>query len=312
MTLQNNLTPLHQGISADVQSDKEDFCALVARLNKLAPYDGSFDLTGERVNVMRASQTATERTYLLAQPSICIVPQGVKSVSLAQSKVEYLEDPSSIVVYAAEVPINLKIIEASPEVPYFCLMIPLQPKKINELLLRVFPNGVPKTNKVHAVYVENSDPKIIQAATRLLELVEQQEYTELLVPLVIDEILIRLLTSPVGPAIAQIGLADSHAEKITQAIAWLKQNYAKPIKMEELAKITGMSVSSFHNHFKAITSMSPLQFQKTLRLQEARSLMRTKMMDVSTTAFAVGYTSTSQFSREYAREFGVPPSKDIG
>lgn len=279
-------------------------------LSRMAPYDGSFELVDKGIHVFRSSRMASETTCMLAQPSICIVSQGAKYVSLASSGFDYFEDQSTMVVYAAEIPITVKITKASPEEPYFCLMIPLHPQQLNTLVMKVFPNGVPKTNKVRSVYIGDNDFKIIKSAIRLLELIEQQDCTELLVPLAIDEILIRLLHSSVGPAIAQIGIADSHAEKVTKAITWLKNNYAEPIKMEELAKITGMSISSFHTHFKAITSMSPLQFQKTVRLQEARMLMRTKMMDVSRAAFEVGYSSSSQFSREYVRAFGVPPSKD--
>lgn len=130
-------------------------------------------------------------------------------------------------------------------------------------------------------------------------------------PLVIDEILIRLLRSPAGPAIAQIGLTDSYAQKVARAISWIKNNYAEPVLVEDLAKISGMSTSSFHLHFKEITAMSPLQFQKAIRLQEARNLMFAKMIDVSSASLQVGYASVSQFSREYARYFGSSPNKDI-
>lgn len=133
----------------------------------------------------------------------------------------------------------------------------------------------------------------------------------MLVPLVIDEILIRLLRSPAGPAIAQIGLTDSNAHKVSRAISWIKDNYALPIKIDELAKVASMSPSSFHSHFKSITSMSPLQFQKTMRLHEARNFMITEMMDVSTACHEVGYSSVSQFSREYSRLFGSSPSRDV-
>lgn len=303
-------TPLNDSWPTSQLANRQGLKALAQLLTKMAPYDGQFQLTPEGINVTRSSHPASERTFLLAHPSICIVSQGAKAVSLVQGEMEYVEDASTMVVYAAEIPITVKITEASVEQPYFCLMIPLHAKRLNELMLKVFPNGVPKTDRVRSVYVGNTDPNIVKSAYRLVELIEQQDTTDLLVPLAIDEILIRLLRSPEGPAIAQIGITDSHAEKVTKAISWLKDNYSKPVKMDELARITGMSVSSFHSHFKAITSMTPLQFQKTLRLQEARSLMRTKMLDVSTAAFTVGYSSSSQFSREYAREFGVPPSKD--
>lgn len=298
--------------SDDARADHQrSMQALTRQLAKMAPYDGAFELISGGVKVFRSSKTGPEKIHLLAQPSICIVPQGAKVVSIGQSGLEYVEDANTMVVYAAEVPINIKVTEASPQAPYFCLMLPLQSEQLNKLTMRVFPRGVPKSQNVRSVYVGENNQKILESALRLLELIEHQDLTELLAPLVVDEILIRLLYSTVGPAIAQVGIADSHTEKVAKAISWLKNNYAEPIKMEELARLTGMSVSSFHSHFKSITAMSPLQFQKTVRLQEARTLIRTRMMDVSSAAFAVGYSSSSQFSREYTRAFGVPPSKDM-
>ena len=288
---------------------KGDLDALSRLLEKDAPNDDTFELTKEGLQIVRASKPDERQTYMLSLPGICIVPQGSKSVSLAQDSFEYGE--TSMVVYAAEVPINIQVTKASKDKPYLCLVIPIDPRRLGELIMKVFPNGVPKTDGVRAAYVGENNPKIIKSSIRLMELIEQQEDADLLVPLVIDEILIRLLRSPAGPSIAQIGITDSHAEKVSKAITWLKDNYAKPVKMEDLAKIAGMSASSFHTHFKNVTDMSPLQFQKTLRLQEARSMMLTKMMDVSSASYGVGYSSPSQFSREYSRFFGISPAKDI-
>jgi len=135
--------------------------------------------------------------------------------------------------------------------------------------------------------------------------------SELLAPLVVDEILIRLLRSPIGVGVAQMGFAESNVHRIAKAISWLHDNFSQPVKVEELAKLVHMSASSFHEHFKSITSMSPLQYQKVLRLQEARRLMLSTMMDAGTTSQRVGYLSPSQFSREYSRFFGNAPTKDI-
>ena len=143
-----------------------------------------------------------------------------------------------------------------------------------------------------------------------MDLILQQEDADLLVPLVIDEMLIRLLRSPAGPTIAQIGITDSSAQKIAKSISWLRKTMPRR-SASNLAAIAGMSPSSFYSHFKSITSMSPLQFQKTLRLQEALNLMITRRVDVSNASLQVGYASLSQFSREYSRLFGYPPSRDI-
>lgn len=291
------------------ESNQSNLKKLAHLLEKYAPHDNRFDLTDDGLYIVKASKTTENKTYNISQPGVCIVAQGAKAVSLAQHSYEYNE--SNMVVYSAEVPMSAKITQASKEEPYLCLVIPIDPHKLNELILKVFPNGAPKADNVQAIYLGQSVPQIIKSAIRLMELIMAQEDVDLLVPLAIEEILIRLLRSPAGVDIAQIGITDSNTQKISKAISWLKEHYANPIKIEELAKIAGMSVSSFHTHFKTVTSMTPLQFQKALRLQEARNLMLTKSLDVSTVSYEVGYASSSQFSREYSRFFGVSPAKDM-
>ncbi|WP_218312258.1 AraC family transcriptional regulator [Alteromonas antoniana] len=292
----------------DISPAENDLRELTRLLAKYAPHDGGFDLAECPLHVVRSSVMFTEQMYTLSQPSICIVPQGAKHVTLAQDSFEY--DQKRMVVYAAEVPIHVRVTRASVEKPYYCLVIPINPKALNRLVLKVFPNGVPRCEKTRAIYVGESNARLVNAARRMMEIIEQQEDIDLLVPHVIDEILLRLLRSPVGPAVAQIGIADSKIEKIANAISWIKAHFAETIKVDELAKRAGMSTSSFHTHFKEVTQRSPLQFQKILRLQEARELLRGNLLDVTSVAFQVGYASASQFSREYTREFGVPPSKD--
>ncbi|MCP5126330.1 MAG: AraC family transcriptional regulator [Gammaproteobacteria bacterium] len=289
--------------------DSGDLKKLADLIAQFAPHDGRFQLLGYGLHVVKETKTTAETTRTMSQPGMCIVAQGAKRVSLAHHSFEYNE--SRMVVYAAEVPVGASIVKASSEEPFLCLVVPLDPQKLIELILKIFPQGVPKTLDTQAIYVGNSNPKIVTAAIRIMSLILQQEEADLLVPLVIDEILIRLLRSPAGPSIAQIGITDSHAQKVSKAISWLKENYATPIKIEELAAISRMSPSSFYSHFKSLTSMSPLQFQKTLRLQEARNLIMTRRVGVSSAGFQVGYASLSQFSREYSRLFGCSPSKDI-
>src|SRR4028119_1414573 len=156
-----------------------------------------------------------------------------------------------------------------------------------------------------------ADAHIIDAAARLVELIEQPVEAELLAPLRRDEILIRLLRSPMGSRVARIGQAGSSMQRIANAVSWLRINFDQPANVEELAKLVNMSVTSFHRQFKAVTGMSPLQYQKTLRLQEARRLMLTSMMDAGAAGRRVGYMSAAQFSREYSRFFGSAPTRDI-
>jgi AraC-like DNA-binding protein len=245
----------------------------------------------------------------VAQPALCIVAQGSKNVMLGQEVYEY--DASRMLVYSVDLPVTGRITRASYSEPFLGFKLVLDPHKIAELVLRVYPHGLPRVHESRGLYVGQINMSIIKAATRLLELMAEPGDDELLAPLVIDEILIRLLRSPIGAQVAQIGLAESNVNGIAKAVSWLRANFSQPMKVEDLAELAHMSVSSFHQHFKSVTSMSPLQYQKVLRLQEARRLMLSKMMDASTASSRVGYVSASQFSREYSRLFGNSPTKDI-
>lgn len=287
---------------------RHNLAKLVRLSEKYAPYDGAFELPFDGLLAVRASQVQDEETFMVSKPGLCVVAQGAKAVASAKEVFEY--DANKLVVYVAEVPIHVKIAKATPDEPYLCIVIPIEASMLAELISKVFPRGVPKRESTRAIYVGDCNYKIVDSTVRMLELIEQQDDMDLLIPLMVEEILIRLLRSPEGASIAQISIHDSNAYKISKVISWLKSNYTQSIKMEELAKIAGMSISSFHVHFKEVTTLTPLQFQKTLRLQEAKNLITSQMMDISSAALAVGYSSSTQFSREYARMFGVSPSKD--
>lgn len=296
-------------IQASNQPLKSDIERLTKYLDRYAPREGTFELCPLGLQVVKAFKTSQKSSHTLSNPALCIVTQGSKCVSTADSFIEY--NDNNMVVYAAEIPIHVRVTKASVEEPMLCLVIPLDPQHLNELIFKVFPHGVPKSQNAQAIYVGDSNTHIIKSAIRIMDTIQEDDSSELLLPLIIDEIIIRLLKSENGPAIAQIGIVDSNAHKVSKAITWVKENYKKSIKSEDLAKIAGMSLSSFHAHFKSITSMSPLQFQKTLRLYEAKNLIMSRTMDISNAAYEVGYASTSQFSREYSRCFGASPTKDI-
>jgi AraC-like DNA-binding protein len=285
----------------------------VTRLGELikiyAPYDGSFETKIPGVHTFRRSKMNTAKLHVFAQASLCVVAQGSKTVMLDKEVFEY--DASKMIVYSLDMPVTIQVTQASSAEPLLGVRIDLDPQKIAELALRVYPHGIPPVRENRAIYVGHSDEKIINAAVRLLELIPQPEEAQILGSLVVDEILIRLLRSPIGPRVAQIGLKDSGLHGVSKAVNWLRSNFSQPVKMEALAKLANMSVSTFHNHFKAVTSMSPLQFQKVLRLQEARRLMFSSMMDAGLASRQVGYISASQFSREYGRFFGGAPTKDV-
>lgn len=287
---------------------QQEMQTLATLIDGFTQGDGRFDLDINGVHVVKASHTVEETTLTLSQPGVCIVAQGAKSVALAEEAFTY--DQSQMVVYAAEVPIHYKYENATPEYPYLCLVVPFDIKRLSEIIVKVFGDGLPKLSSARAIYLGKSNQKIVQSSIRLLELIQNQDDSDLLVPLVVEEILIRLLRSDAGPLIAQVGLHDSGAHKISRAISWIKEHYAQSISVDDMAKIAGMSTSSFHSHFKALTSMSPLQFQKTYRLHEARNFLYRDAMEVNRASDTVGYASVSQFSREYSRLFGIAPSKD--
>jgi AraC-like DNA-binding protein len=274
-----------------------------------APHDGSFELRVPGVHASRFSRANQECDHALRLPSLCIAAQGAKTVIVGEEVYEY--NPSRMIVFSVALPVAAQVTQASHSTPYLSLKLDLDPHKIAELVLKVYPHGLPPVQERNAVYVTPADASVVNAATRLMECLAQPRDAELLAPLVIDEILIRLLRSPIGVCVAQMGFAESSVHRVAKAISWLRENFSQPMKVEELAELVHMSVSSFHEHFKSVTSMSPLHYQKVLRLQEARRLMLSTIMDAGTASQRVGYLSASQFSREYSRLFGSAPTKDI-
>ena len=282
---------------------------LAALLAAYAPHDGSFDLRIPGLMVSRISRVNKECVHALRVSSLCIVAQGGKTVIVGDQVYEY--DASQMIVFSVALPVAAQVTQASPSQPYLSLRLELDPHKIAELVLKVYPRGLPPVQERSAVYLTPVDDCILNASIRLMECLAHPGDAELLGPLVTEEILIRLLRSPIGIRVAQMGFAESSVQRIAKAISWLRDNYSQPMKVEELAEMVHMSVSSFHEHFKAVASMSPLQYQKVLRLQEARRLMLSAMVDAGTASQRVGYLSASQFSREYSRFFGSAPARDI-
>jgi AraC-like DNA-binding protein len=286
-----------------------DVAKLAVLIRAYAPHDGSFELRIPGLHASRYSRTTAGCVHGLRLPCLSIIAQGAKTVIVGEQIYEY--EPSRMLVYSVALPVASQITQASRAEPYLALRLDLQPPKIAELVLKVFPHGVPPVQERSAVYITELNGTVINAAIRLMECIAQPRDVELLAPLVTDEILTRLLRSPIGVRVAQMGFAESSVQRIAKAISWLRANFSHPMKVEELAELVHMSVSSFHEHFKSVTSMSPLHYQKVLRLQEARRLMLSAMVDASAASQRVGYLSASQFSREYSRFFGSAPTKDI-
>jgi AraC-like DNA-binding protein len=274
-----------------------------------APHDGSFELGVPGLHASRFSRINTECFHSVRSPSLCIVAQGAKTVIVGQEVYQY--DASRMIVFSVALPVASQITQASHSEPYLALRLDLDPGKVAELVLKVYPLGLAPGQERRAVYVTPADTSIVAAATRLVECLAQPGDAELLAPLVMDEMLIRLLRSPIGVRVAQMGFAESSLHRVAKAISWLRTNFSQPMRVEELAGLVNMSVSSFHEHFKSVTSMSPLRYQKVLRLQQARRLMLSTVLDAGSASQRVGYVSASQFSREYSRFFGNAPTKDV-
>jgi AraC-like DNA-binding protein len=291
-----------------IEPGTHELTRLAGLLHAHTPYDGRFELRVPGMYAIRSSRT-TELLHTTHTPALCIVAQGAKRMLLGPEIYEY--DPTRMLVVSVDLPVASHVTRASRSTPYLSFRLDLDPARIAELTLKVFPHGVPGSQALRGVYVGPPSAGLVDAATRLVELMAHPGDAELIAPLVIDEILIRLLRGPLGNRVALIGQAESHAHKVGRAIAWVRANYAEPISVEELAELAHMSASSFHLHFKAVTALSPLQYQKVLRLQEARRLMLSRALDVGAASRQVGYLSTSQFTREYSRYFGSAPSRDI-
>lgn len=251
----------------------------------------------------------TEPSYATLGPALCVAAQGAKVVMLGRQVLEY--DAAHLLVFAVDLPISSHVTRASRKDPYLGFTMELDPTRVAELAACVYPRVIPRAPDICGLYAGRATDPVVDAVSRLLELMAQPEDANLLGPLVVDEILIRLLRTPIGRRVAQIGNPKSGVQRIAEAVSWIRGHFAQPVTVEDMAGSVHMSASSFHQRFKAITSMSPLQYQKVLRLHEARRLMLFQGMDATAACRRVGYVSPSQFSREYSRFFGSAPVKDI-
>lgn len=282
---------------------------LAERIARFAPHDGLFPLRLPGIHVARATHPRRELAYSLQRPALCIVAQGAKTVLLGDEMFEY--DEKRLLVYSVDLPVAARVVRASPEAPYLSLRLDLDPARIAELAPKVRRHGPPNAAEERAVCVAETDPGIVEAVSRLLGLLSKPTEADLIGPLVVEEIVIRLLCGPLGPRVARIGQEDSGLRRVGKAVSWMRENFVESMEVDALAGMVHMSASSFHQHFKAVTSLSPVQYQKVLRLQEARRLMLSLAMDAGAAGRRVGYASPSQFTREYGRYFGVPPAKDV-
>lgn len=244
----------------------------------------------------------------LYSPAICVIAQGAKEVQLGDERYRY--DPAHYLICALDVPIISQVVEATPEKPYLSLKLNLDPALVASVSIETSVS--PKSdNSVRAMNVNELHGDLLDAFVRLVRLLEKPADYMAISPMVLREIIYRLLATDEGPRLRQMAVFGGHTNRIAKAVDTLKTKFDQDLRIEDLARDLGMSVSSFHQHFKTATSMSPLQFQKQLRLQEARRLLLFEGFDASSAAERVGYDDASQFSREYKRLFGDPPTRDL-
>jgi AraC-like DNA-binding protein len=247
--------------------------------------------------------------HAVHRPSLCFIVQGAKEVSVGRALFRYRS--LEFLFTSVDLPMTGQVLEATPSKPYLCLVLEIEPSLVFELATAsagLAPESSPRTEP--AIFVGKRDEQLTDAFFRLLQCSATPLDAQILAPGVIREITYRLLLGPYGNSVRAAAVVGSQTQRIGKAIERLKRDYAKPLPVERLARVAGMSVSSFHDHFKRVTTLSPLQYQKQLRLQEARRLLLGDAANAAEVGFKVGYESPSQFSREYARFFGLPPLSD--
>ena len=251
----------------------------------------------------------TELTCGMYEPSICFTAQGAKRVVLGNDV--YVYDPQNYLIASVDLPSVWQVTEASRGCPYLGLVLKLNQREITQLMADSHLPAPRTQQPSRGMATGSVTPPLVNAFVRLMELLDSEEDIPILAPNIQREILYRLLVGDQGARLRQIAVAGSQSQQIARTIEWLMMNFTQPLRIDDLAARAGMSPSTFHHHFRSVTALSPLQYQKQLRLQEARRLMLSDRIDAATAAFQVGYESPSQFSREYNRLFGAPPLRDI-
>jgi AraC-like DNA-binding protein len=280
---------------------------LIERLAQAIGYDGVIEpLKG--LHVYRTSYPS-ECLHSVSIPSFCVIAQGSKEVLLGSDRYQY--DPMHYLLGTVELPIASRILEASPEKPFLSLRLDLDPTLVGSVMVEA---GYPSAQRgvcVKAIDVSPLDTNLLDATVRFVRLLDSPAEAHVLAPLIKREIIYRLLMGEQGNRLRQIAVLGGYTHHIARAVDRLRKDFDKPLRIEDIARELGMSVSGFHHHFKSVTAMSPLQFQKQLRLQEARRLMLGQNLDATTAAYQVGYDDPSHFNREYKRQFGAPPMRDV-
>lgn len=288
-----------------VQSNREE---LLERMARALPEDGAREAL-EGFFLARLTKP-TESPLALYQPAFCFVVQGGKQVLVGEEILWY--DPGHYLLFTVDLPVIFRVEEASEETPYFGMRLDLDPALVASVMMEAGAETRKGDASVKAIGVNPVDADLLDAVVRLVRLADKPGGQKVLAPLIKREIIYRLLAGGEGARLGHL-VASSRGDtrRISRAIGRLREHYSEPLQIEEIARDLGMSVSGFHHHFKSVTSMSPLQFQKQIRLQEARRLMLGEELDAASAGHRVGYEDPAYFSRDYKKLFGAPPQRDI-
>ncbi|CAJ0999224.1 AraC family transcriptional regulator [Sodalis praecaptivus] len=279
---------------------------LVDLIGRHASADGTYTSAIPGVKLHRSSSPTVPMPVIYG-PTLCLVAQGTKQASLGSTA--YCYDPAQYLVASVALPVMGSVIKASASHPYLCLQLDLDSAELSDLTLRHPAAAREERPPLAGLTLNKTSPQLLDAAIRLLGLLDTPDDINALAPLTLREILYRLLVGPSGDIIRNMALADSRLNQIARAILWIRTHFHEPCRIAYVAEIAGMSRSTFHLHFKAVTTLSPIEFRTHLRLQEAWRLMVSEAADAASAGFQVGYESPSQFSRDYARVFGISPAK---
>ena len=288
-----------------LESGLDEMARLITRF---ATAEGMNPTPLRGVTVARASAPSL-RIHGVQNPCICVIAQGAKRVMLGDEV--YLYDRATYLAASLHLPVSGQVIDATPAKPYLGIKLDVDPQEVAALLLETPPPGPSDTVPARGLFISKTSAELVEAFVRMLRLLDTPEDIPALGPVAQREILYRVLKGDQGIRLREAANASSHAKRIAKATDWMRRHFTEPLRVQDLASQANMSTSSFHEHFRALTAMTPLQFQKNLRLQEARQLLLSEALDAATAGHRVGYESPSQFSREYSRLFGAPPATDV-
>lgn len=278
------------------------------RLRKRAPYEGNFSTPISGLDIHRRDAPTTP-TRCFVKPEIALLVQGCKNLLVGTE--EYFCRENQLLIAGLDLPNTSAIIEVEPGKPTMSMTLELDTALIAQLCLEVPPNSSPDAVNPNGIMIQPLDASILEAFLRLDALLDTPEHISVLAPMIVREIHYRLLVGPDGNQLRALHTFGSQKNQVVRAVSWLNENYSKPLQVEALADMVHMASCTFHRHFKEITSLSPLQYQKRLRLHEAQRLMIMEDLDANSACIAVGYESLPQFTREYKRLFGEPPRRNV-